>query len=85
MYTSPEIFKKQPFDPRKADVWALGVLLYRILTGCFPFQDQKDQSQDCFKKVPQFQELSRASQRLIGSMLHYQPQNRPCLPEVRSS
>jgi len=30
---SPEIVKKIPYQPHLADIWALGVLLYVILTG----------------------------------------------------
>ena len=37
-YMSPEIIDKKTYDPFKVDVWALGVLFYRILVGTYPFQ-----------------------------------------------
>jgi 5'-AMP-activated protein kinase, catalytic alpha subunit len=36
-YASPEILLNIPFDGKKADSWALGVVLYALLTGKFPF------------------------------------------------
>ena len=36
-YMAPEIVSKRPYDGRAADIWALGVLLYKLLTGKFPF------------------------------------------------
>lgn len=36
-YMSPEIFLKEPHCPQKADIWALGVLAFRIFTGEMPF------------------------------------------------
>jgi serine/threonine protein kinase len=37
-YMSPELISKQPHCPKKADVWALGILAYKIVTGEHPFQ-----------------------------------------------
>lgn len=37
-YMAPEIVKRTPYDGRKTDVWALGVLMYKLLTGAFPFR-----------------------------------------------
>jgi serine/threonine protein kinase len=34
---APEIFKKTNYD-NKVDIWALGVLIYFMLFGSFPFQ-----------------------------------------------
>lgn len=36
-YMAPEIFSKYPHCPKKADVWALGVLGYRLVVGELPF------------------------------------------------
>jgi serine kinase len=38
-YASPEILLGQPYDPRKADIWAIGVILYIFLTGNMPFKE----------------------------------------------
>ena len=37
LFAAPELFKKNFYDPYKADIWALGVLLYRFFTFKFPF------------------------------------------------
>ena len=36
-YMGPEIFKKHVYD-NKVDVWAVGVLFFRMLFGDFPFK-----------------------------------------------
>lgn len=36
-YMAPQIFKKEVYD-NKVDVWAVGVLMYRMLYGDFPFK-----------------------------------------------
>lgn len=37
-YMAPEILKKEGFYPQKADVWAVGVVAFRLLTGKAPFK-----------------------------------------------
>ena len=37
-YMAPEIITKTEYLAQPADVWALGVMLYTMLCGCFPFQ-----------------------------------------------
>lgn len=35
---SPEIVNKQEYDPKAADIWAVGILAYRMLYGTPPFK-----------------------------------------------
>ena len=37
-YMSPEIVKKNPYAGAKADIWALGVMLFHLVTGHYPFK-----------------------------------------------
>jgi serine kinase len=39
-YASPEILKGTPYDPRKSDIWALGVVLFAMVFGRLPFDDR---------------------------------------------
>jgi serine/threonine protein kinase len=48
-YMSPEIVLKTEYRGEPADVWALGVLLYVMLTGIFPFKGQTDK--ELYKKI----------------------------------
>lgn len=38
-YASPEILNFEPYDPKLSDIWACGVILYTMVSGCFPFDD----------------------------------------------
>jgi serine/threonine protein kinase len=37
-YMCPEILKKQPYVGYQADIWATGILLYRLVCGTTPFK-----------------------------------------------
>lgn len=41
-YMSPEIVSKIEYVGSKADIWALGILLYVMLQGKFPFKGVSD-------------------------------------------
>ena len=41
-YMAPEIVNKTEYAGPPADIWALGVLLYAMLCGCFPFRGATD-------------------------------------------
>jgi len=40
-YLSPEILQRKPYNGCKAEVWSLGVILYTLLFGEFPFSEQE--------------------------------------------
>lgn len=42
-YICPEQLVDKQYDPQKADVWALGILLYYLMTGYFPFRGETKQ------------------------------------------
>lgn len=40
-YASPEILRGEPYDPKKVDIWAMGVILYIFITGKMPYDEGK--------------------------------------------
>lgn len=43
-YMPPEILKKGEYEGTAADMWSLGVVLYAMLHGCYPFRAQQPKS-----------------------------------------
>lgn len=41
VFSSPEIVKREPYDTR-VDVWSLGVMIFYIITGNLPFDDDQN-------------------------------------------
>jgi serine/threonine protein kinase len=37
-YMAPEIVKRTEYEGRPVDMWSMGILLYALLCGCFPFR-----------------------------------------------
>lgn len=48
-YMDPDLVKKHPYSGQGADVWALGVILYILLTGKLPFFAEFEA--DLFRKI----------------------------------
>ena len=46
---APEIVNKTEYCGPPADVWALGVLLFTMLCGCFPYRGATDE--ELYKKI----------------------------------
>ena len=42
-YMPPEIVRRVFYDPLKADVWSLGVIIYKLISGKLPFNGMNNQ------------------------------------------
>ncbi|XP_070200917.1 serine/threonine-protein kinase BRSK2-like [Littorina saxatilis] len=84
-YACPEVIRGEKYDGRKADVWSCGVILYALLVGALPFDD--DNLRQLLEKVkkgifhiPHF--VPPDCQNLLRGMIEVDPEKRLTLEEV---
>jgi serine/threonine protein kinase len=91
IYTAPEVLnlKQKEYSGKARDIWALGVLLYTILLGKYPFYDRSvplifDRIKTgIFYFTPYDKSSIRIDARLlIRSMLRFDPTTRPTIHEI---
>ena len=87
-YAAPELFKDEHYYGIFVDIWALGILLYFIVTGLMPFRAEtvaklKKCILDGSYTVPSY--VSDSCVFLIRSILKHIPQDRFTLAEIRRS
>lgn len=71
-YMAPEITMKKEYDGKTVDMWALGVLLFVMLTGVFPFKGNTEA--DLYHKIqkgnfsiPEY--VSKEARKIIYQLL----------------
>ncbi|KAK8482605.1 hypothetical protein V6N13_144993 [Hibiscus sabdariffa] len=87
-YVAPEVIGRKGYDGAKADIWSCGVILYVLLAGFLPFQD--DNLVSMYKKIyrgdfkcpPWF---SPEARRLITKLLDPNPNTRITISKVMDS
>ncbi|KAL3629617.1 CBL-interacting serine/threonine-protein kinase 6 [Castilleja foliolosa] len=87
-YVAPEVIGKKGYDGAKADIWSCGVILYVLLAGYLPFQD--DNIVNMYRKIyrgdfkcpPWF---SPESRKLITKMLDPNPGTRISISKIMDS
>lgn len=78
-YACPEVIRGEKYDGRRADVWSTGVILYALLVGALPFDD--DNLRQLLEKVkrgifhiPHF--VPHEIQDLLRGMIEVDPDRR---------
>ena len=84
-YMAPEIVSRKEYSGPPADVWALGILLFVMLSGCFPFKAPTDR--ELFKKIEKGvfsvpSHVSAGARALIHRILVVDPCARPKANEI---
>ena len=92
-YMAPEIIEEKPYDGQKADVFSLGVVLFIIVHGIFPFCEARPNEcfykylikgkHDKYFKKTGTQHLSDNFKDLIVKMLSYNPADRPTIQDIK--
>jgi serine/threonine protein kinase len=86
-YMCPEIVTKKDYSGFQADIWSLGVLLYLLLTGMYPFKGASER--ELYSKIGKGiyawnTEINDYARRLVGKMLVVQGEKRINIKEVCS-
>ena len=86
-YMAPEIVKRTEYRGKPIDIWSLGVVLYAMMSGCFPFSAKT--YPDLYKKIIKghfrFPDSFSPSLRdLICNMLRADPSERFTIQQCRN-
>lgn len=88
LYASPEIVQGVKYVGPEVDIWSLGVILFAMLTGTLPFEDE--QLKGLYAKIcagsyiaPSY--LSQEARELIKMMLTVDPKQRASMKDIKFS
>ncbi|WOL13900.1 CBL-interacting serine/threonine-protein kinase 5-like isoform X3 [Canna indica] len=85
-YVAPEILRSRGYDGAKADLWSCGVILFALLAGFLPFQDEslmkmyRKVSKADYQIPPWF---SSEARRLVSRLLVVDPNKRISIPAIK--
>ncbi|KAK3083089.1 hypothetical protein FSP39_013688 [Pinctada imbricata] len=84
-YTAPEVIRSKPYDGFKSDIWSLGIILFAMVNGRLPFNDNQivDMEEEMKMQRLRFERsVSFDCIVLVRKLLQYNPTQRPTLTDV---
>jgi len=88
-YVAPEVLLAIPYD-QSVDMWAVGVITYVMLTGCFPFFEEGNNYKALYQKIinidftfPDDPPMSSEVKDFISSLLVRDPAKRPTAKQCK--
>ncbi|GMH53194.1 hypothetical protein TrST_g1702 [Triparma strigata] len=86
-YMAPEIVRRIEYEGKPVDAWSLGVVLYALVCGCFPFSAKS--YPDLYKKIMKGSfrvpdSLSHSLKDLIHNLLQMDPRKRYTVGQAKN-
>lgn len=83
-YIAPEMVREVPYCEKVADVWALGVILYVIVTGCLPWEsrDNDEIMQEIEHGITKLDMLATCQRDIVAKCCDLNPERRVTVDEL---
>ena len=88
-YVAPEVLQSKPYN-KSVDLWSVGVIIYLLLSGFLPFDDENSESEIIKQTIENevtfdssvWENISQEAKDLIRSLLCKEPDKRISIKEV---